>query len=231
MTNTEKRKGFTLVELMVIIAIIAILAIVVFLVLNPAEMLRRSRDAGRISSIGTIKAAINLYLVDVSTTNMGVPGTCYLQYAGPAAPATVYEFPNTVPNEAGPTTAYSLSSTSTLACGQWFSSETNPPIASSSRTISTAAAGWIPIPLGLVSNGAPIGQWPTDPAYTAGMPSNGEQSAGRFFSYIPGPSNGQYKLAAKMESLQYSQEGANDTESSDGGTDPAIYEQGSNLSL
>ena len=83
-----------------------------------------------------------------------------------------------------------------------------------------------PIPLGLVSNGAPIGQWPTDPAYTAGMPSNGEQSAGRFFSYIPGPSNGQYKLAAKMESLQYSQEGANDTESSDGGTDPAIYEQG-----
>jgi prepilin-type N-terminal cleavage/methylation domain-containing protein len=37
--------GFTLIELLVVIAILAIIAVVVILTLNPAELLRQSRDA------------------------------------------------------------------------------------------------------------------------------------------------------------------------------------------
>ena len=60
-------------------------------------------------------------------------------------------------------------------------------------------------------------------------PCNG--SAGRFYSYISTTTNNGYKLAAKMESALYSQGGTNDVESTDGGTDPDMYEQGTSLSL
>lgn len=58
------QKGFTLVELLVVVAIIAILALVVMLALNPVEMQRRSRDSRRLSDLGTVRRALDLALVD-----------------------------------------------------------------------------------------------------------------------------------------------------------------------
>jgi len=46
-----KRSAFTLIELLIVIAIIAILSIVVILVLNPAQLLKQSRDSNRVSLI------------------------------------------------------------------------------------------------------------------------------------------------------------------------------------
>ena len=51
--HNSPKKGFTLIELLIVIAIIAILAVVVVLVLNPAELLRQSRDSQRLSDIST----------------------------------------------------------------------------------------------------------------------------------------------------------------------------------
>jgi type IV pilus assembly protein PilA len=229
--KSKKKKGFTLIELLVVIAIIAILSVVVVLTLNPAEMLRRSRDSNRASDLSIIKTAISLYLADVSTTNMGSAGICYLEYSGATAPTTIYEFATTTQSEASSTTAYTVASTS--ACLQWFNSETANATANSGRSVSTGAAAtsWIPINLSLVSSGAPIGQWPADPAYSAGSPASGNANAGHFYSYILGSSNNSYKLAAKMESTLYSASGTNDLESTDGGVDNWMYEQGTNLSL
>ncbi len=224
----KEKKGFTLIELLIVIAIIAILSIVVVLTLNPAEMLRRSRDSNRVSDLSVIRTAIGLYLADVSTTAMGTAGTPYLQYVGASAPATFYEFATSSGSEASTTTAYSI--TSTTSTLQWFNSQTAAPIISTSRSVNSTS-GWIPINLSLISTGAPIGQWPADPAWGVGALAAGNSNAGHFYSYIPGSSNNAYKLAAKMESVLYSNSGSSDQESTDGGVDNFMYEQGTNLAL
>jgi hypothetical protein len=91
--------------------------------------------------------------------------------------------------------------------------------------------GWIPINLSLISSGAPIGQWPADPAYSAGSNGTGNAAAGHFYSYTSTSTNNGYKLAAKMESSLYSNTGTGDLESTDGGSDINMYEQGTNLAL
>jgi prepilin-type N-terminal cleavage/methylation domain-containing protein len=221
----KQKKGFTLIELLVVIAIIAILSIVVVLTLNPAEMLRRSRDSNRVSDLSTMRSAIALYLTDVSTTSMGAAGTCYMQYTG-TVPVNIFEFATTSASEASSTVSSVVASATT--CKPWFNTQSLTTIASSSRN---TASGWVPIDLTKISTGAPIGQWPADPASDAGVLGTGPVSAGNLYFYIPGSSNNQYKLAAKMESANYSASGTSDVESTDGGVDQFMYELGSGLQL
>jgi len=65
------KKGFTLLELLIVIGILAILSTTIVLVINPAELLRKARDAQRISDLNTMKTAIAYYLVDVSDPGLG----------------------------------------------------------------------------------------------------------------------------------------------------------------
>lgn len=73
-------KGFTLVELLVVIAIIAILAGALFMVINPAKLLAKSRDSKRISEITELNKAIAASLADGKitkpTSNTGVRSSC-----------------------------------------------------------------------------------------------------------------------------------------------------------
>jgi prepilin-type N-terminal cleavage/methylation domain-containing protein len=57
-------KGFTLIELLIVIAIISVLAVVLVSVINPSEMMRKSRDSRRMSDVGTLKRAIDLAKAD-----------------------------------------------------------------------------------------------------------------------------------------------------------------------
>lgn len=59
-----KQKGFSLIELLVVIVIIATLAVTVFVALNPAERLKDARDARRTSDVDSILTAIHQYIVD-----------------------------------------------------------------------------------------------------------------------------------------------------------------------
>jgi prepilin-type N-terminal cleavage/methylation domain-containing protein len=78
------QKGFTLVELLIVIALIAVLAVAVILALNPAELLKQGRDSTRISDLANINSALSLYLVDVSTLSMGTSTNCYVQASSSA---------------------------------------------------------------------------------------------------------------------------------------------------
>src|SRR3989338_2734046 len=70
------RKGFTLVELLIVIAILAILATVVVLVLNPAQLLAEARDGQRVSDLSTIQSALTLYLTTVNSPDLDNVGQC-----------------------------------------------------------------------------------------------------------------------------------------------------------
>lgn len=69
------KKGFTLLELLIVIAILAILATVTILVLNPAEYLKQTRDAQRMSDMGTIRDAVNLF-ISTSSTSLTAATNC-----------------------------------------------------------------------------------------------------------------------------------------------------------
>ena len=63
------QKGFTLIELIIVITILVILGVVVVVLIDPAEILKQSRDSQRISDLASIKGASQLVLTS------GTPST------------------------------------------------------------------------------------------------------------------------------------------------------------
>jgi len=57
-------RGFTLVELLLVIGIIATLAVVTYVALDPAQRFQDARDARRVSDVETILSAVHQYVID-----------------------------------------------------------------------------------------------------------------------------------------------------------------------
>lgn len=86
-TARKATRGFTLVELLVVIAIVAILAAVVVLIINPLELTRRGRDAARLSDLSNLQNAINVAVQEA--TNSGEAILC----SGGTYPCTTASYP------------------------------------------------------------------------------------------------------------------------------------------
>lgn len=72
------RRGFTLVELLIVIGIIGILSTVVLLTLNPTELLKQARDSTRIAELASLDKAISFALTQNPDLVLGTANTVYV---------------------------------------------------------------------------------------------------------------------------------------------------------
>src|SRR3989344_4865140 len=74
----ECNKGFTLVELLIVIGMLAVLTTAVILILNPADMIARANDSRRLNDLQTLNQALTIYNLRVQTPSYGDPTKVYI---------------------------------------------------------------------------------------------------------------------------------------------------------
>jgi len=79
----QTKKGFTLLELLIVIGILSILSTTVVLVINPAQLLKKARDSQRISDLNTMKTAIAYYITETGSPEIGTDNLTYSHLAAP----------------------------------------------------------------------------------------------------------------------------------------------------
>jgi len=64
-SSLKKEKGFTLVELLIVIAVLGVLASVIVIAINPLAQMRKARDTKRKANLAQIQQALELFRSDV----------------------------------------------------------------------------------------------------------------------------------------------------------------------
>lgn len=228
----NRHTGFTLLELLIVISIIAILSIALIFFLNPAETLKKSRDAQRISDLNTIKVAIGVLLTSTSTPSLDgtfsstATGICLTRGDGgaPTTPKIAYSAP-------APTSGIATAPGSDAASGTFS--------ATLGYSTTTAAAGkvdgtgWIPINFKALTSGAPIATLPVDPINTTSAAASASDLVYRYAcqnrSTVSGKPSFIYEIDAVLESNAYTVD--NNLHANDGGDNSSFYETGNSLNL
>ena len=196
-----KKKGFTLVELLVVIAILALLMSIVIVTINPAEILRKTRDTKRVSDLGALRTALNMYLTDKASPSLAT---------SPVADCASKIY-YTLVNTTGMTAAIQ---------GADGSTRTTQTVAINSRL--TDGTGWIPVNFNSISSGSPLSALPVDPS-NATSPT---AASNLYYTYACNATSTYYEINAEMESTYYKNGGDGDVVSKDGGNCTTLYEVG-----
>jgi Tfp pilus assembly protein PilE len=153
------RASFTLIELLVVIAVVAVLSIVVVVVLNPAQLLKQTRDVNRLADMDTLTRAVQFYEAQTLSASPGNASTTYFSLVDPAATTTAGTNCAGIPLTPPTGWTYHCAASSTLK-----------------RIDGT---GWLPVDFESLSS-RPFGSLPVDPTNTS--------SSGLYYSYTPGGS-------------------------------------------
>lgn len=112
-------KGFTLIELIIVIALIALLATTVILVINPAKLFAEARDSQRIADLGQMNSATSIFLASANLSGTYLGGACS-------------------------TACYTHGSATGLNCGARYAGKATTP----NSVQKVDGTGWVPINLG-----------------------------------------------------------------------------------
>jgi type II secretory pathway pseudopilin PulG len=141
-TLISDTKSFTLVELLIIVGLIAVLSVAIILAINPAELIKQTRDSQRLSNLTNLSKAISLYEAD--TNGQGFMGTSSVVYV--SIPDTTSTCANLGLPQLPPSWSYRCVSSSTLQ--------------------NIDGTGWIPINFNNLSFGKTLPKLPIDPINT-----------------------------------------------------------------
>ncbi|MEK9154841.1 MAG: type II secretion system protein [Patescibacteria group bacterium] len=214
------KKGFTLLELLIVIGIIAVLSVAIIFVLDPAETLRKSRDAQRMSDLATLKTALGIYVTSKTTPYLAgaASNTACKTNSGYASGDKVYY-------------SYSSDSPGALITDTTLDGGTTDPSAGqvfNSSTSLTNATGWLPVNLDSLTGGSPISAMPTDPVNTIATPS-AVVSTDLVYRYVCNSDTLKYEIDAQLESTAYTSDDNKRTK--DGGNNSNYYEVGTGLNI
>lgn len=209
------RKGFTLLELLIVIAIIAILSVMLIIVINPIETLRKSRDSQRISDLNTLKTAMGIYTTSIANPVLdgGTNSACKPGPSWSGSSKLWYSYP---------------SDTATISNISFTGTSTLPSVAQVAKAnISRVdGTGWIPVNFDSLPSGSPISNMPIDPVNSvaaAAAPKNTDL----VYRYACGATNLTYEVDARLESNEYTS--INNRMAADGGDNDNLYEVGTSL--
>jgi len=134
-------KSFTLIELLIVIAILALLMSIIIITLNPAEMLKKSRDTKRISNVKSINTALGIFQATRPTASTGTANIVYISIPDSSSTCANLGLP-------------SLPSGYTYQCS------------TTANYRKTDGTGWIPVNFNSLDIGSPISSLPIDPTNT-----------------------------------------------------------------
>src|SRR3989338_6243643 len=170
------RDSFTLIELLVVTAIVAILSAVVIITLNPAELLKQSRDSKRLSDLNPLNKALALYEVDVVGGSLGSSSTVYVSLPDASASCLNLGLP-------------------TLPAGYQYGCVTEANLRKTDGT------GWIPVNLTEISSNTPLGSLPTDPVNATSSGLYYTYVPGGAFEVNGSMESNKYKMAGSSDKV------------------------------
>lgn len=185
------KKGFTLIELLIVIGIIGVLSTTTVVILNPAELLKQTRDVQRINDLKNIISAMNLYVLNSGDIDLNG------SYANERCGDRTYVFGTNVNDGGIGPLNYSFNGNPAEANNR------NHFVCQATRGTSGGSAGWFPVNLSNMDSGSPLSILPVDPLRYI-------DQTDYVYRYACDNNTKTYELNACLESVKYSNFMVND---------------------
>ncbi|GIW65871.1 MAG: hypothetical protein KatS3mg094_390 [Candidatus Parcubacteria bacterium] len=210
----DKKIGFTLIELIIVLAIIATLAAILITIIKPQQIFVNMRDSRRIADLNNLSRAIDLYIADITqkgTDIVFVPSSTTLNTGG-----TINSFNGGCLGGSTPTIFYSANETGSIGTTSPFTGARATNSITTATSTTNNPPGWLPVPIG-TSTYINLTSLPLDPR-------NSNLSGSFYYAFTCKSPEMSYELNANLE-------GRLTEEQNDGGNNPYIYESGPDKTL